>query len=230
MAAIDLTQVSVVIPVIGDQQQLNLLLQDLAVADFYEILIACGDESDYKVDQSERTRVIRTGLGRGIQIAQAIAQVKSTWIWILHADTRLTKNVTLELKSSLTTCRWGAFRAHLENERWPYKMISYLMNVRSEVTSIFTGDQGLFIKKELLQECEGFPAIPLLEDVECSKRLRRLAKPQLCDSFLQMSVRRWEDRGIWTTVLESWLLRTLYFMGVNPARLANIYYRTQVYK
>ena len=94
---------------------------------------------------------------------------------------------------------------------------------RSQITAVATGDQGLFIRRRLFQKLGGFEALPLMEDVALSKRLRLLSRPAIPKAYLLTSSRRWEQRGVWQTVFLMWRLRLLYFLGVSPQYLARQY-------
>jgi hypothetical protein len=97
------------------------------------------------------------------------------------------------------------------------------MNLRSRITRIGTGDQMLFLRRELFLDSSGFDAIPLMEDVAYCKRLRRDAPPLVIREAVTTSSRRWEERGVLATVMRMWLLRLAYFLGVSPQRLAHYY-------
>ena len=99
------------------------------------------------------------------------------------------------------------------------------MNQRSHLTGICTGDQGIFIRRELFRELGGFAAIPLMEDIEFSKRLKqRKLAPYRVRSPLKTSSRRWQEHGIVRTILLMWSLRLRYFLGASPQTLVERYY------
>jgi hypothetical protein len=100
------------------------------------------------------------------------------------------------------------------------RMVACLMNWRSRLTGIATGDQGMFVMRELFMAHGGFPDIPLMEDVALSKRLRKNSLPLCLTACITTSARRWEERGVLRTVILMWRLRFAYFAGVDPAKLA----------
>jgi hypothetical protein len=104
------------------------------------------------------------------------------------------------------------------------RAVEALMNLRSRLTGIATGDQGLFVERGLFESAGGFPAIALMEDIALSSKLRRRAKPLCLVQRITTSSRRWEDGGIWRTILLMWSVRAAYFLGVPPSRLARIYH------
>ena len=105
-----------------------------------------------------------------------------------------------------------------------FRLIEYCMNLRSRVTRIGTGDQMLFLRREVFQQTGGFDDIPLMEDVAYCKRLRRSASPLLVTEPVVTSSRRWEEQGVCSTIMKMWTLRLAYFLGVSPRRLWRHYY------
>ena len=118
---------------------------------------------------------------------------------------------------------WGRFDIVITSQYRMLKLVSYMMNLRSCITGICTGDQGMFVKKEIYNNTSGFPAIPLMEDVALSKVLKRYGRPACVKETLQTSGRRWEEDGLIRTILLMWILRALYFIGVSPAALKSLY-------
>ncbi|MBT8148622.1 MAG: glycosyl transferase, partial [Gammaproteobacteria bacterium] len=117
--------------------------------------------------------------------------------------------------------QWGFFPVLLDGKSWQFRVIEKFISTRSRLTRIATGDQALFLRKALFQSCGGFAAIPLMEDVELCKLLRRQAPPLvLAKTPVVTASRRWQQHGIVATVLLMWRLRWLYWLGVNPRQLA----------
>jgi len=104
------------------------------------------------------------------------------------------------------------------------RVVEWMMNRRSRLTRIATGDQGMFVERRLFDEVGGFPAIALMEDVALSATLRRHGRPLCLAQNIIASSRRWEKHGIWHTITLMWRLRLAYFLGAEPARLAELYY------
>ena len=146
------------------------------------------------------------------------------WLWFVHADTRLSPGVVAELADRLDKPHWGFFSVRLDGGSWPYRMIERTMSWRAAASGIATGDQGIFVHRELLDAVGGVPKQPLLEDVELCRRLRRLAKPVVLWEPVLASSRRWERDGIARTILAMWWLRFRYFAGADPNSLAREYY------
>lgn len=143
----------------------------------------------------------------------------------LHVDTRLPARAD-ELIGAACTARplaWGRFDVRIEGRSPALKLVAAMMNVRSRLTGICTGDQCLFAARALFETVNGFPTLPLMEDIEFSRRARRLAWPIAVRDRAVTSGRRWEQHGIVKTVLLMWRLRVAYFFGADPARLAAAY-------
>jgi hypothetical protein len=97
------------------------------------------------------------------------------------------------------------------------------MNWRSRLTGIATGDQAMFVRRDLFEKAGGIPEIELMEDIALSKILKRSGPPLCLEGLVKTSGRRWEKNGILRTVFLMWRLRLLYFLGLGPERLARIY-------
>jgi hypothetical protein len=118
---------------------------------------------------------------------------------------------------------WGRFDVAITGKHRGLKVVSFLMNLRSRATGIATGDQGIFVTRQLFDALQGFPAQPLMEDIEFSKRAKRRATPICLRETLRTSGRRWERNGLLRTILLMWRLRLAYFLGTDPAELRRRY-------
>jgi rSAM/selenodomain-associated transferase 2 len=174
-------------------------------------------------------RFINTGVAnRGYQLAEGAAASSADWIWLLHADSEVPASA-LEYLLTLTVSGWGRFDVRLETRlaagtRPTLAIVGWFMNARSNLTSICTGDQGIFVHRSLLERIGGVPRQPLMEDIELSARLRQLCQPLCPPLSIGSSARRWEARGVLRTIVFMWWFRVRYWLGVNPAELAREYY------
>ena len=145
----------------------------------------------------------------------------------LHADTRRLSSVAdfhSELHSfALSGKPWARCRVRLSGDRIIYKVISTMMEWRSRLSGICTGDQTLVIRKDVFQQIGGFADVPLMEDIDISRRLKRIARPTRLPVIMQTSSRRWEKHGVWRTIVLMWRLRLGWFMGVSADKLAARY-------
>ena len=147
------------------------------------------------------------------------------WLWFLHADTQVPDDALSAIERARREGRrWGRFDITLAGEAWPFRIIETMMNLRSRITGIATGDQGIFVDREWFEAVGRYPEIALMEDIALSRELRRRGRPVcLRTPRLTTSARRWERRGILRTVLMMWRLRLAYALGADPAVLARHY-------
>ena len=215
---------SVVIPVLNDAAPLRRLIEDLRDTEFEIVVVDGGSDDDSVSVASGADRVVSGPRGRGMQMAAGIPVANGEWLWFMHADTRLSPQVVAALVDRLDKPSWGFFSVRLDGASWPYRIIERTMSWRAAASGIATGDQGIFVHRELLDAVGGVPRQPLLEDVELCRRLRRLAKPVVLREPLLASSRRWERDGIVRTILVMWWLRFRYFAGADPNSLSREYY------
>ena len=188
-------------------------------------MVVDGGSSDTTLAEAAAcgAEVISTDPGRAVQMNAGAAAATGEFLFFLHADTRPTINAT-QLQCELDSQpEWGFFRVRLSGSQWMFRVIERAMNLRSTISSVATGDQMLFVAKALFERSGGYRDIPLMEDVEYCKRLRRIARPRVVAQVVETSSRRWEQKGIAITVIQMWLLRLAYFFGVPPTRLKAYY-------
>jgi len=199
-------------------------LRDL-VSDNTEIIVVDGGSEDnsLSIAQTVADQVIRSKPGRAIQMNAGAAVAQGSCLLFLHIDTQLPTNFNNDL-SVMKQADWGFFTVVLSGKLWPLRIIESMMNIRSSLTAVATGDQCIFVGKQLFEQCNGYKIIPLMEDVELSKRLREIKKPQIVKNKVVTSSRRWETYGIIKTVILMWRLRWAFFRGVDPHLFAKRYY------
>jgi rSAM/selenodomain-associated transferase 2 len=219
--------VSIVIPVLDDAVALTRVLAQLTDHDDFEVVVVDGGSQD----ESRRAagaadRVVESASGRARQLKVGIAASRGAFIWMVHADSGITIELLNQIRLSATdvSVRWGRVDVRLAGDALAYRVIEWSMNWRSRLTGICTGDQGIFVRRELLELIGGVPQQALMEDIELCKKLRRLAVPCRLSGPIETATRRWERRGILRTVLEMWCFRLAYSFGANPERLAARYY------
>lgn len=222
-------RLSVVMPVLNEAAGLGAALQALAAlrAGGAELIVADGGSSDHSaaLAQAGGAQVVNAPRGRALQMNAGAAQARGEVLLFLHADTQLPAGadelISQALASGLRV--WGRFDASITGRPAMLKLIAALMNLRSRRTGIATGDQAMFMTRAAFEAVGGFPAQPLMEDIEMSRRLLRLSRPACLRAKVQTSGRRWESRGVWRTVLLMWRLRWAYWRGAPPERLAEWY-------
>lgn len=223
-------RLSVIVPALDEAGCISALLEDLAPLrdQGHEVILVDGGSSDgtAQLAAGHVDRCIVAARGRARQMNAGAAAASGEVLWFLHADTRLPGEDAARalLEAVGRGRRWGRFDVRLSGRHPLLRVVERGMNLRSRVTRIATGDQGIFVTRELFQRCGGFPEIPLMEDIALSRALRRLAAPAcLHRPRLQTSSRRWERRGVLRTVLLMWRLRLAYALGTPPETLARLY-------
>ena len=221
-----LSRISVVIPILNDRKYLVRLLSTLSCYPNLQLIVVDGGSSDNPHEVTGEALLLQTTKpGRGAQVAMGIEIATREWIWVLHADCLVNDENVETIVAALHQKPWGRFDVTLLGLRWEYRMIEKLMNVRSRLTSICTGDQGMFFHQDILAQIGGFPEQPIMEDVEASKRLRKLARPFCSTCRLGASTRKWETDGVFRTVFRMWKYRIRYFFGASAESLYAEYYR-----
>lgn len=200
----------------------------------FEILLVDGGSSDATVDKIRYYRdseqidgFITAQRGRAIQMNAGAALANSPWVLFLHVDTQLPSNVddVIEVLGHMRASNkyWGFFSVKLSGESVWFRIIERAMNLRSSLTRIATGDQVLLVDRGCFKTMEGFAAIPLMEDVEFCRRAKKQFTSYLIPFSVVTSSRRWENYGIFRTMLLMWSLRLQYWVGVPVEKLARQY-------
>ena len=169
--------------------------------------------------------VLRTARGRAKQMNVGASQSSGDVLLFLHADTRLPQGAARHIELALANKKscWGRFDVCITGRHYMLRVISRLMNWRSRLTGIATGDQAIFVRRAVFEHLRGFPDQPLMEDVELSKRLLAFSRPACIAHCVTTSGRRWEARGVWRTILLMWRLRWAYWRGTDAGELARLY-------
>ncbi len=218
--------ITAVIPVLDDAERLARLLKALEHWEGLEIVVVDGGSYDDPQAVCRRfgARCLASARGRGGQLRLGAAAARGDWLWFLHADAEVTPELATPLVEAVGNAGWGRFDVRLSGTSPMLRVVAFLMNWRSRLTGICTGDQGIFVSRELLEAVGGVPDQPLMEDIELSRRLRRHARPRRVAARLGSSGRRWEEAGVWRTVFSMWWLRLRYFFGARPEDLYRRYY------
>lgn len=174
-------------------------------------------------------RVLVAERGRATQMNAGRAVARGDVLLFLHADTRLPEGAdTLILDSLARSGRaWGRFDVRFDR-RGMLSLIAFMMNLRSRLTGVATGDQALFVTRTAFDSVGGYPSIALMEDVALSVRLKRISRPLCIRARITTSGRRWRQHGTLRTILLMWQLRLAYFFGADPTQLARRYGRAPV--
>jgi rSAM/selenodomain-associated transferase 2 len=219
--------ISIIIPVLNEEVAIERLLQQLQSDRLkgHEVIVVDGGSNDKTVKKSKplADHVISFTAGRAVQMNKGASLATHDTLWFLHADTLLPDNATDYIEQALNKNAWGRFDIKLSGSHISFRMIEKMINIRSRFSSIATGDQGIFVRRQLFDLVRGYADLPLMEDVNLSKRLKQISKPVCLKNPLITSSRRWEEKGILSTIFLMWRLRFLYWIGVNATILARQY-------
>jgi rSAM/selenodomain-associated transferase 2 len=220
---------SIIVPVLDEEAGIVATLQALSPlrARGAEVIVADGASRDRTVALAGPLcdRLIVAARGRASQMNAGASAARGDVLLFLHADTRLPENadrlVMDGLKHSGRT--WGRFDVRIDGRHALFPIIAAMMNLRSRLTGIATGDQAIFVSAAAFAAIGGYPDLPLMEDVALSRRLKRLGRPFCISARALTSGRRWEQYGVMRTILTMWRLRLGFFLGAAPDKLAARY-------
>lgn len=223
-------RISIVMPVLNEAATIPDVLAPLQRlrAMGHELILADGGSTDQtRADAvSFCDLVVKAPRGRGAQMNAGAAAAQGDLLLFLHADTRLPAEASALIMQGLATSEhvWGRFDVSIEGKSPLLRIIAAMMNWRSRLTGIATGDQAIFIRREAFEAIGGFDDLPLMEDIAfCKQAKRRLGAPLCLRERVETSGRRWEKHGVLRTVLLMWRLRAAYYFGAEPADLARRY-------
>ena len=226
---ITLERVSIIIPALNEGESILSLLHLLQSfrRGGHELILVDGGSRDQTLALARPLvdRVISSPRGRAVQMNTGALRANGDVLWFLHADSRVSVTAIDALLSALAEehrC-WGRFDVALSGRRRLLRVVEFMMNWRSRLTGIATGDQGIFMRRQTFERIGGFPEIELMEDVAISRRLKALAHPCCLSNRILVSSRRWDRNGILKTILLMWRLRLAFFLGADPACLARRY-------
>lgn len=222
-------RLSIIVPVLDEATGIAAALAALEPfrARGAEVIVVDGGSRDRTVELARplADQVIAAPRGRGTQMNAGAAAARGDALLFLHADTRLPPDADRIMLDGLSSpsWQWGRFDVRIEGKSPLLALIGSMMNWRSLATGIATGDQAMFATRAAFAQAGGFPDIPLMEDIELSKRLKRVSRPLCLAARVTTSGRRWEQRGTIRAILLMWRLRLAYFLGAEPAALARRY-------
>ncbi|PLT22752.1 glycosyl transferase [Psychrobacter sp. MES7-P7E] len=170
-------------------------------------------------------RIIESTVGRAQQMNAGAMLATGDVLLFLHADTELPADAIDNIRQAVAQYDWGRFDVGLDSREPLLKIVGLMINQRSRLMSIATGDQAIFIKKSVFEQIGGYPDQPLMEDIELCKRLKKIARPACLKSKVITSARRWQQHGTWRTIFLMWHLRFDYWRGVSPNVLKQRYYK-----
>lgn len=223
---------TIIMPVLNEAAGMAAALSSLApfITNGAQVLVVDGGSTDATVaialaSQSPAITVVHAGAGRALQMNAGAAHASGEMLLFLHADTVLPLNADALIRQALANGVhvWGRFDVRIVGKSAWLPVIATLMNLRSRLTGIATGDQAIFMTQTAFVALKGFTAQPLMEDIDMSRRLLKLSSPACLRQEVVTSGRRWDTRGVWPTIVLMWRLRFAYWRGTPPEKLAQLY-------
>ncbi len=224
-----MSRISIIVPTLNEAPVIQATLKPLQRMreNGHEIILVDGGSTDGTVALSAPLVdcMLHAPAGRARQMNAGAREARGDILLFLHADTRLPPDAPRLIMAGLADSgrQWGRFDVRLSGARAPLRLVERLMNIRSRLTHIATGDQAMFVRRGAFSAAGGFPEIPLMEDIALSRRLKQAGPPLCLRQTVVTSSRRWEEQGILRTILLMWRLRLAYFLGASPTRLARRY-------
>ena len=221
-------RLSVIIPVLNEAERIGELLATLHAwrAQGVEVIVADGGSRDGTpgLCVGLADQVIASARGRAAQMNAGAATSHGDVLFFLHADTMPPADAPTAIAAAIAGgADWGRFDVRIDGTHPLLRVVERMMNWRSRLTGIATGDQAIFVRRATFDAVGGYPAIPLMEDIRLSSTLRCVSSPACLREQVYTSGRRWESRGVVPTILLMWTLRLAFFCGADPVRLARRY-------
>jgi len=225
----DMQTISIIIPVLNEEKFLeqNKDILKSYIAEKNEIVLIDGGSRDNSVHIANLIgcKTFVTKASRGYQLHLGALQSTNELLLFLHADTELPENALAIISEALiqNNKHWGCFEVCFSNSKFIYQIIAWFMNKRSCLTGIVTGDQAMFAKRESYFASGGFPNFSIMEDIQISRQLKKIAPPVCLSEKVITSGRKWESQGAFKTIIKMWSLRFLFFLGVSTNKLVKLY-------
>lgn len=222
-------RLSIIIPALDEAAEITATLESLGELRRrgHEVIVADGGSADATVAlaRGRADRVVRSARGRAVQMNAGAQAATGDVLLFLHADSRLPPQSDRMVLQGLAEggLAWGRFDVRIAASQPLLRLVEGMMNLRSRLTRICTGDQGIFVRREVFAAVGGYPPQELMEDIALSVRLRRVSAPLCLRARCLTSARRWESGGVARTIVLMWWLRLQYAFGAAPARLARAY-------
>lgn len=225
----DAERISIIVPALNEAAGIGGTLARLQRlrARGHQVVVVDGGSTDGTPELARplADRVVASARGRARQQNAGAAAADGGVLLFLHADTVLPADADRLVLDGLHASGrgWGRFDVRLSGAHPMLRVVERMIGLRSRLSGIATGDQAIFVRRAWFARAGGFPDIPLMEDVALSRALRRMGPPLCLRDPVLTSSRRWEERGVWRTIVLMWRLRLAYALGADPARLAERY-------
>jgi rSAM/selenodomain-associated transferase 2 len=215
-------KLAIIVPMLNEAAGIGTTLATLRELGA-EIVAVDGGSSDKTIEiaSAHADQILHSARGRARQMNAGAAATQADILLFLHADTALPPAADQLIRDALKNgADWGRFDVRITGaSRW-FSIIAGMMNLRSRLSGIATGDQAIFVRRSAFEKIGGFPDLPLMEDIVLSQRLKQLGRPACLRQKVTTAGRRWERHGILRTILTMWWLRLRFFFGADPKQLA----------
>ena len=236
-----MSTVSIIVPILNEANNLPHLFTHIAGLNpsLQQIILVDGGSNDDSFEWAQKFiadlnnsnqsainwQVVKSQAGRARQMNKGASLATSDILLFLHADTELPTHAVADIQTAMQKSEWGRFDVRLNSRQPMLWVVSHMINLRSRLTSIATGDQAIFITRKLFEQVGGYPQQALMEDVELCKQLKAKSKPACLKTKVITSARRWEQHGTCRTILLMWQLRFDYWRGVSADNIKARYYK-----
>jgi rSAM/selenodomain-associated transferase 2 len=219
--------VSVIVPTLNEERGIVATLRRARQPGVHEIVVVDGGsvDSTRALAHELADLVLSAPRGRAAQMNAGAARASGDILLFLHADTLVPDGFAQAIAAACGEPEviGGRFDVTLLPSSPLLRLTGELMNWRSRLSRIATGDQGIFIRRDVFERLGGYADIPLMEDIDLSRRMKRAGRIACLPQRVTTSARRWQTEGVIRTILLMWSLRALYFLGVSPSRLRRLY-------
>ena len=226
-------KISVIIPVFHEREKINEILDSIKsiAADVpYEMIVVDGDTSGDTIAHISDSSVITltTPRGRALQMNAGAAKACGDILLFLHADTLLPQKAFPKIITALSNSSFigGAFDLKIQNHLWIFRIIGRTASWKHRLTRVPYGDQAIFMLRRYFENIGGYAGIPLMEDVELMRRVKRQGgRIIVLPDAVTTSSRKWETDGVFYTIMRNWIIQVLYLFGMPARRLIKYYYK-----
>ena len=219
-------RISVIIPTLNEERWIGPRLRELQGSSVLEVIVVDGGSADatVRVAESLGARVLRERANRGLQQNRGAEEATGEILLFLHADTSLPRDFADQVRATLRRpgVSAGAFRFRLDGPGWRLRLVERVVALRCQIFRLPYGDQAIFLQREVFQASGRFAAMPVMEDFDLIRRLKKLGRVALAEGAVVTSARRWRREGVWRVTCAHQICILGYYLRMPPNRLARL--------